>query len=159
MARKIKAFWRYLLASVISVLGLSSCNCNRSNNEEIICEYGSPHAVFKVKVCVQDNDGNPVPNATLRLRTHKSGNVDNTIVMSGVTNEKGLLELDEELYYGFEKDEVYLVYRSSDNTSLESKFENDSVKVVPVEVPSAGKSAFVTGTYKTEGTLKLREKP
>ncbi len=159
MAKRIKAFWKYLLASVISVLGLSSCTCNRGgdNGGEVICEYGSPHTVFKLKVNVQDNQGNPVQNALLRLRTYESENLDHTVVITGRTDENGVLDVDEELYHGFEKDEVYVVYRSSDNPEQSPQFVNDSVKIAPVEVEPAEKSIFVEGTYQVDGTLKLKK--
>lgn len=158
MAKKIKAFWKYLLASVISVLGLSSCTCNRGgDNGEVICEYGAPHTVFKLKVNVQDNQGNPVQNALLRLRTYESENLDHTVVITGRTDENGVLDVDEELYHGFEKDEVYVVYRSSDNPEQTPVYVNDSVKIAPVEVEPAEKNIFVEGTYKVDGTLTLKK--
>lgn len=159
MARKIKAFWRYLLASVISFLGLSSCTCNRGNDPEVICEYGAPHTVFKLKVNVQDSEGNPVKNATLRIRTHKSSDSDNSEMIAEKTDTNGVLTVDKEMYYSFDKDEVYVVYRSSDNPEQSPQYGNDSVKIAPVEVESAEKSLFVEGTYKLDGTLKLKKKP
>ena len=156
MAKKIKAFWKYLLASVISVLGLSSCTCNRGSDPGVICEYGAPHTVFKLKVNVQDSEGNPVQNALLRLRTYESEDFDHTVVITGRTDENGVLDVDEELYHGFEKDEVYVVYRSSDNPEQSPLFLNDSVKIAPVEVEPAEKSIFVEGTYKVDGTLTLK---
>ncbi len=158
MAKRIKAFWKYLLASVISILGLSSCTCNRGgDNPEVICEYGSPHTVFKLKVNVQDNEGNPVQNALLRLRTYESEDFDHTVVITGRTDENGVLDVDEELYHGFEKDEVYVVYRSSDNPEQNPQYGNDSVKIEPVEVEQEKKSIFVEGTYKLDGTLTLKK--
>ncbi|MBP5693489.1 MAG: radical SAM-associated putative lipoprotein [Bacteroidales bacterium] len=160
MAKRIKAFWKYLLASVISVLGLSSCTCNRGgDNGEVICEYGAPHTVFKLKVNVQDSEGNPVQNATLRIRTHKPSESDNTEMIAEKTDTNGVLTVDKEIFYSFDKDEVYVVYRSSDNPEQSTVYGNDSVKIAPVEVETEKKSLFVEGTYKVDGTLKLKEKP
>ena len=157
MAKKIKAFWKYLLASVISVLGLSSCTCNRGRDPGVICEYGAPHTVFKLKVNVQDNEGNPVKNATLRIRTHESSDSDNTEMIAEKTDTNGVLTVDKEMYYSFDKDEVYVVYRSSDNPEQNPQYGNDSVKIEPVEVEQEKKSIFVEGTYKLDGTLTLKK--
>lgn len=158
MAKKINAFWKYLIASFISILGLSSCTCNRGgDNGDVICEYGAPHKVFKLNVTVQDNEGNPVRDALLRLRTYESEDFDNTVVITGRTDENGVLDVDEDLYRGFENDEVYVVYRSSDNPDLNPQYVNDSVKVTPVEVEPAEKSIFIEATYKVDGTLKLKK--
>ena len=157
MAMKIKAFWKYLLASVISVLGLSSCTCNRGSDPGVICEYGAPHTVFKLKVNVQDSEGNPVKNATLRIRTHESSDSDNTEMIAEKTDTNGVLTADKEMYYSFDKDEVYVVYRSSDNPEQTPVYVNDSVKIEPVEVETEKKSLFVEGTYKLDGTLKLKK--
>ena len=159
MAKRIKAFWKYLLASVISVLGLSSCTCNRGgdNGGEVICEYGAPHTVFKLKVNVQDSEGNPVKNATLRIRTHESSDSDNTEMIAEKTDTNGVLTVDKEMYYSFDKDEVYVVYRSSDNPEQNPQYGNDSVKIEPLEVEQEKKSIFVEGTYKLDGTLKLKK--
>lgn len=157
MAKRIKAFWKYLLASVISVLGLSSCTCNRGSDPGVICEYGAPHTVFKLRVNVQDSEGNPVKNATLRIRTHQSTDSDNTEMIAEKTDTNGVLTVDKEMYYSFEKDEVYVVYRSSDNQEQSPQFGNDSVKIEPVEVETEKKSLFVEGTYKLDGTLKLKK--
>ena len=158
MAKRIKAFWKYLLASVISVLGLSSCTCNRGgDNGEVICEYGAPHTVFKLKVNVQDSEGNPVKNATLRIRTHESSDSDNTEMIAEKTDTNGVLTVDKEMYYSFDKDEVYVVYRSSDNPEQNPQYGNDSVKIEPVDVEQEKKSIFVEGTYKLDGTLTLKK--
>ena len=157
MAKKIKAFWKYLLASVISVLGLSSCTCNRGSDPGVICEYGAPHTVFKLKVNVQDSEGNPVKNATLRIRTHESSDSDNTEMIAEKTDTNGVLTVDKEMYYSFDKDEVYVVYRSSDNPEQNPQYGNDSVKIEPVEVEQEKKSIFVEGTYKLDGTLALKK--
>ena len=157
MAKRIKAFWKYLLASVISVLGLSSCTCNRGSDPGVICEYGAPHTVFKLRVNVQDSEGNPVKNATLRIRTHQSTDSDNTEMIAGKTDTNGVLTVDKEMYYSFDKDEVYVVYRSSDNPEQTPVYVNDSVKIEPVEVETEKKSLFVEGTYKLDGTLKLKK--
>ena len=157
MAKRIKAFWKYLLASVISVLGLSSCTCNRGSDPGVICEYGAPHTVFKLRVNVQDSEGNPVKNATLRIRTHQSTDSDNTEMIAEKTDTNGVLTVDKEMYYSFDKDEVYVVYRSSDNPEQTPVYVNDSVKIEPVEVETEKKSLFVEGTYKLDGTLKLKK--
>lgn len=146
-----------MLASVISVLGLSSCTCNRGSDPGVICEYGAPHTVFKLRVNVQDSEGNPVKNATLRIRTHQSTDSDNTEMIAEKTDTNGVLTVDKEMYYSFEKDEVYVVYRSSDNQEQSPQFGNDSVKIEPVEVETEKKSLFVEGTYKLDGTLKLKK--
>ena len=113
--------------------------------------------MFKLKVNVQDREGNPVKNATLRIRTHESSDSDNTEMIAEKTDTNGVLTVDKEMYYSFDKDEVYVVYRSSDNPEQSPQFVNDSVKIAPVEVEPAEKSIFVEGTYKVDGTLTLKK--
>ena len=106
---------------------------------------------------MQDSEGNPVKNATLRIRTHQSTDSDNTEMIAEKTDTNGVLTVDKEMYYSFDKDEVYVVYRSSDNPEQTPVYVNDSVKIEPVEVETEKKSLFVEGTYKLDGTLKLKK--
>ena len=57
--------WKWLLGAVLGMLGFSGC-------EEIglfRCEYGEPHADFKLIGDVKNKQGNPIPGIRVVFRT------------------------------------------------------------------------------------------
>lgn len=56
----------WLLAGLITLLGFS-CS-NDLDDDDPICEYGTPHANYEIKGKVVDRQSNPIPNIQIEIR-------------------------------------------------------------------------------------------
>ena len=166
MATKARHFLKIFLAGLMALIGFTSCS---KDKESIQMMYGSPNAHLKVNAKVVDEKGNPIQGAKINIRyganpgaftyyvyyiVEQGGFVNNQIE----TNSDGLIPNGIAHAGVPDKDNTYIVFRSSLNPDFGGKYESDSVKVVPVTVDE-GDGGWDLGTYKIDGTLKLKEKP
>lgn len=57
----------WILAGLITLLGFS-CSNDLDNDDDLLCEYGTPHATYEIKGKVTDRQNNPIPNIQIELR-------------------------------------------------------------------------------------------
>lgn len=77
----------WVLAGLLALLGFSCGN----DNEEIPCEYGSPHATYEIKGKVVDQEGRTIPNIQVTISTtHQYVHFQND---SLATNAQGEFEI------------------------------------------------------------------
>ncbi|WP_075558915.1 radical SAM-associated putative lipoprotein [Parabacteroides timonensis] len=57
----------WLLAGLLTLLGFS-CSNDLDNDDDLVCEYGTPHANYEIKGKVVDRQNNPIPNVQIELR-------------------------------------------------------------------------------------------
>lgn len=57
----------WVLAGLLTLLGFS-CSSDLDNDDDLICEYGSPHANYEIKGKVTDRLNNSIPNIQIELR-------------------------------------------------------------------------------------------
>jgi len=62
---KKKNIFKAIGAAILSLLGFNSCDLI-GNIVAPVCEYGCPHAEFKVVGTVKDADGNPIPGIQVK---------------------------------------------------------------------------------------------
>ncbi len=64
--------WQKILGSLLLLLGFSACD------HPFAAMYGMPNADFSIKGTVTDEDGKPIPSATVTVRDlgHKGGNLN-----------------------------------------------------------------------------------
>ena len=167
MAKKARHFFKYLLVSFLTLIGFSSCSKadleqgpeEQEVEEDILVAYGSPMATLQINAKVEDASGNPVNGARMFIRYGKDPYALTTIPSPGdKTTSSGIFTGWATSYYAPDKNNTYLVFRSKLNSDLAEKFADDSVKIIPQEIKK-GDGAWDQGTFKIEGTLKLKEKP
>lgn len=116
-------------------------------------------AVLQVNAKVEDASGNPVNGAMIIIRYGKEPYALTTIPSPGdKTTSSGIFTGMAHSSFIPDKNNTYLVFRSKLNSDLAEKFADDSVKIIPQEIKK-GDGVWDQGTYKIDGTLKLKEKP
>ncbi|MDE6792417.1 MAG: radical SAM-associated putative lipoprotein [Muribaculaceae bacterium] len=68
MKFRFSTFLTTVFSSFLAFLGFSSCD--NDNGSEISMMYGSPYGEFKFSGLVTDEEGNPIKDARVIVRTH-----------------------------------------------------------------------------------------
>ena len=161
MATKARHFLKFFLAGLMALIGFSSCS-----DDVLKAAYGSPNAHLKVNAKVVDEDGKPIKGARLNIRYNASpwslsSYVYYIVEQGGIaknqieTNSEGLIPNGvADVFDKPDKDNTFIVFRSSLNPEIGGKYESDSVKVVPVMLKE-GDGGWNKGTYKLEGKRRI----
>ena len=142
MAKRTISLFKFLMVGLLALLGFTSCS--KKNNEEIVDMYGSPYAKIKIKATVVDDQNTPLGNARIRVRTVLPGihytpsyyedPVGEIYSIRQKTNNLGIIDTTETIFSYPKSGETFLIYRESDNPSLNGVFSDDSVHVEPVQL-------------------------
>ena len=164
MAKRTISLFKFLMVGLLALLGFTSCS--KKNNEEVVSMYGSPYAKITIKATVVNDQNTPLGNARIRVRTVLPGihytpsyyedPVGEIYSIRQKTNNLGIIDTTETIFSYPKSGETFLVYRESDNPSLNGVFSDDSVHVEPVQLEPA--NGWYNGACKVEGTLKLKKK-
>ena len=142
MARKALSLYKYLLCSLLVLLGFSSCSKD-DGNDKMVLLYGSPSARIRVDATVVDEANNPVQGARVVVRFGKSSRATTYFVSSFKFVGTQQIIVDSTDASGHvagmgsiggvpDNDNTYIVYRSHYSPTVSDKYPDDSVKVVPV---------------------------
>ena len=163
MARKALSLYKYLVAGFLALLGFASC----SKNKEVLVMYGTPYGNLEIKAKLVDPDGKPLSGTKIRVRLeargwHDGGTSYNPtgawFPLDKESDASGNIDtLIKDAFWAPREKETFLIYRVEDNPSHEGRFINDSIRVTPVLTDKKGD--WYWGTYRLEGTLKLRKNP
>ena len=137
---KSKNIFKTLGAAILSLLGFNSCDII-GNIVAPVCEYGCPHADYKIIGTVKDADGNPIPGIQVKsenfwgdeIKTAEDGSYS---VVSG----------------GFPTDTIPLTFEDVDGEENGGKFKTKEAEV-KLKHTQTGDGKWDNGTY--EGSLDV----
>ena len=157
MSRKIHNWWKALLGGVLALLGFQGC-------EEILnigrCEYGQPHANYKLLGEVKDQDGNPIKGIRVVFAPHGLDEAQRYGNDTLYTNAAGHFELGQTKYNwpGLQSD-CKLVAEDVDgeiNGSFESQTLTESQ--LSVKQSERGDGKWYGGSFDIEARIVLKKK-
>ena len=148
--KSVRRVYKYLIASILGVLGFSSCECSKMYGPPV--EYGVPHATYNLKFQLTDEDNKPLGNTQLRVNKHghplmRNIKTDSDGKIEQSIKDGGALILDGN---------NYLVYYEKDNEHHSGTFKEDSVKLNVTQIEEG--KGWYEGTYELKATLKLKKK-
>ena len=171
----------WLLVSLMSAFGLSSCHCHKEAvktdkeeapmmkpREEIRLMYGVPTMNFQIRGQVRDADGRPVKDIRVNMLERgmqvKDGElqgdperVQQWLDRSSVaTDSEGRFEIKES---GTPQEEIQLMVRDVDGTE-NGEFKNQvyKMKVEQGDIDREGAGGWNQGTFKKGVDIKLENK-
>ena len=137
---KTKNILKTIGAAILSLLGFNSCELIGSIVAPV-CEYGCPHAEFKIIGTVKDEAGNPIPGIQI-----KSENIwtDDT-----KTAQDGSYSIASE---GFPSETIQLIFEDVDGEENGGKFKTLEAEA-KLKQTQTGDGNWDDGTY--EGSLDV----
>ncbi|MDE6374226.1 MAG: radical SAM-associated putative lipoprotein [Alistipes sp.] len=142
---------RKLYLLLLSALGFSAA-CDKENEPNQVCMYGTPRIDFRIQGKVTDPAGNPIPGIEIRNEDRSYGK-DNT----ALTDEKGLYDISGSAF----SPEFNLSFHDIDGPENGGDFETEtlSVKFTDEELTAPGSDSWFNGTYtRTGADVILTEK-
>lgn len=146
MKVRFNRWYSALLAVLLSMLGIESCDCNGDGP----VEYGTPHADYKFKGVVTDGEGIPVQGikATLLSQKHTK--------RTALTDASGKYEIDVETW---SLNDEKLVVEDVDGAANGGEFATDTLdlsKAEPVRVKKG--SGWYEGAFEVSQNVVLKSK-
>ena len=151
--KSVRRVYKYLIASILGVLGFSSCECSKMYGPPV--EYGVPHATYNLKFQLTDEDNKPLEGTQLRVNKFGRSILMYTPTENLKTDSKGKIDCSVE-DFGTIPDNTFLVYYEDDNEQHAGAFKDDSVKVQGTQIEEG--KGWNRGTYELKATLKLKKK-
>ena len=143
---------RKLYLLLLSALGFSAAACDRENEPEQVCMYGTPRIDFRIQGKVTDTAGRPIAGIEVRNEDRNYGS-DNTVL----TDEKGLYDISGSAF-----STVFdLSFRDLDGPENGGDFATEtlSLKLTAQEQKAPGEGGWFRGTYaRTGADVILTEK-
>lgn len=86
-----------LIYFLLAILGLGSISsCGETNNaDDVVCEYGCPHAEYKINARVVDSEGNPIKGIKASVSEDPDFMYENLNLITTETNDQGELNESE----------------------------------------------------------------
>ena len=137
---KTKNISKTIGAAILSLLGFNSCELIGSIVAPV-CEYGCPHAEFKIIGTVKDEAGNPIPGIQVKSETIWSDDIK--------TAEDGSYSIASE---GFPSDTIQLIFEDVDGEENGGKFKTLEAEA-KLKQTQTGDGNWDDGTY--EGSLDV----
>ena len=141
---------QWVIAGLLTLLGFSSCNCNK----EYPVEYGTPHAKYTVSGKVADEQGQTLS----QIR----------VVVPKADHYQSIQEIHDTLYTkvdgGFEytydgfPTNIVRIHLKFEDPSLLPVFETDSTRVDFSHSDLQGGSGWYSGSAKKEVNITLKRK-
>ncbi|MDR3140731.1 MAG: radical SAM-associated putative lipoprotein [Tannerellaceae bacterium] len=112
----------WALAGLLSLLGFACNSDNPDNPDDMMVEYGTPHADYSIKGAVTDALGAPVAGIEIRIKTPEGYPVNEP----AHTNGEGKFDVT----YGAFPSETFVLTATDIDGEVNGSFKTDSVKVV-----------------------------
>ncbi len=144
------AFYQKVLGGLLVMLGFSGCDNIGADM------YGTPYADFSIKGTVADEDGKPIPSATVIIRDlgYKGGNLDYPDLYID-ENYNNVLTTDSEGQYGvtrqgFASETLFRI------VAKDASHESDSLEVTLA--PPGSNDTWYEGEAKETVNITLKKK-
>ena len=137
---KTKNIFKTIGAAILSLLGFNSCELIGSIVAPV-CEYGCPHAEFKIIGTVKDEAGNPIPGIQVKSENIWSDDIK--------TAEDGSYSIASE---GFPSETIQLIFEDVDGEENGGKFKTLEAEA-KLKQTQTGDGNWDDGTY--EGSLDV----
>lgn len=158
MKQRINLWWKALLGAIFSLLGFSGCEAIQ-NIVDPPCEYGMPHANYKLLGDVKDSKGNPVKGIRVVFAPYGQGE-DRWENDTLYTDDKGHFEREKANYmFGWPDDTISFVAEDVDgeeNGSFQSAVVGkDGITITKVK---DGDGNWYQGDFEISTQISLKEK-
>ena len=137
---KKKNIFKAIGAAILSLLGFNSCDII-GNIVAPVCEYGCPHAEFKVVGTVKDADGNPIPGIQVKSDVIWTDDLK--------TAQDGSYAIEGE---GFPTETLQLTFEDVDGEENGGKFKTLEAEAT-LKQTQTGDGKWDNGSY--EGSLDV----
>lgn len=118
-----------LIATLVSLLGFTSCGNLFLKYGAPVVEYGTPFARWDVNGKVSDEENNPIEHAQVIVRSPKPGQIRDTLY----SDEEGLYRGSYEGVFPYSNDSIDIVVRdtagvyASDSVRIAVKYDKSEV--------------------------------
>lgn len=147
----------WVLAGLLTLLGYS---CSSDGDDEILCEYGSPHASYEIKGKVVDEAGKTIPNIRITLPKDTNQNYFYMLKDTLKTDEQGEFKASIE-FTSFGEDVTFKI-KAEDIDGIENggQFE-DIITDVPFKKKdlTGGDNSWNAGNAQKEVTITMERNP
>lgn len=142
MEAKLQRLTRYLIATLLGLLGFSACSDDEE--DEPICMYGTPTADYIVKGTVTDEAGNPI----MGINIYPSGTLT-----PAKTDAEGRFKTDTLSYGG------PYIFVDPDGDANGGRFETDTLYYNDFKCTKVGESKhdWHMGVFELEAEIKLKK--
>lgn len=137
----------WVLAGLLTLLGFS-CSSDLDNDDDLLCEYGSPHANYEIKGKVVDRQNNPIPDIQIEIRdsvpsrgwahsdtlyTNNAGEfVWNTGEFPGMTFKLTAIDIDDESNGGvFARDTSFVSFKNAKYVGGDGRWNSGTATLEP----------------------------
>lgn len=161
MKARIIKWYNMLLGALLGALGFSSCNV-LVDPFTIRCEYGQPHANYKILGKVTDTAGKPIKNIRVVFQPHLSGTSDevnswNTDTL--YTNDSGTFSKDVLKYNWPDLTDARVVFEDIDGEENGGKFKTATLPyaALTVEQTKKGDDHWYDGDFTVTANCKMEK--
>lgn len=153
MIVRFNRWYNAVLSALLSMLGFEACDIKNEYGAPP-SEYGTPYASYEVKGQVTDEDDNPIPGIRITASNSPS---DSLAYQTVIADDAGHYALKErELYIS---DNDMIEFEDVDGEANGGLFQTQTLHIreMPMEKTADGKSNWDDGTYKVNGSVKLKK--
>lgn len=158
---KAKFFYWYnaLAASLLSLLGFSSCGENGPWGDEPVL-YGVPTTSFEAKGNITAEDGTPVEGIKAIIASCRQGKMHYTHIDSTYTDQNGNYTIKSGSSWPISEEYTKILLEDVDGEKNGGTFANDTIegKELTFKKTAEGSGAWDHGTYEVIGNKKLKKK-
>ena len=160
MNGKVKSIFRSLAATVLGLLGFSSCGWLGIG----VCMYGEPHADFKAIGTVKDNTGKPVEGIQVAVRQHRHYENTSSVIYDQndwfdsdtvFTDSSGSFELTRSVFDA--PNDVTVFFEDIDGEENGGEFEKAEANP-EVKRTKKGDKSWYGGAFETRADIVLKKK-
>lgn len=152
MEAKLQRLTRYLIATLLGLLGFSACSDDEEDNTPLM--YGVPTADYIIKGTVTDEAGNPI-EGLLVIPYFRQGTVDSSQYPTTTTDSDGAFKLDTLKGWDWVPP---IVVADQDGEANGGHFIPDTLTYKDFErVPLGGGQEWHMGLFELEAEVKLKK--
>ena len=155
MKQKINTWWKAIFGGILTLLGFTACD----DFGIIRCEYGMPHANYKLLGDVKDAKGTPLKGICVVFVPRGDDTEESWENDTLYTDAKGHFEVASAHYSwpGNHEDFLFVaedVNGAEDGSYLRQKVSGDDIKVSQVK---DGDGNWYNGDYEVSTTITMQE--
>ncbi len=161
MKAKFTHWYNALAATLLSLLGFSSCGENNDDPANMELLYGTPTSTFQVKGNVTDEAGTPIQGIKAKVEVKYGGWANDN---PAYTDSKGNYVLEKHSMTGTptQKEEgiIKVIFEDVDGEDNGGTFANDTVmgKDLTIKQVEKADGAWNQGSFEITANAKLKKK-
>jgi len=145
---KVKHIWGWILSSIMTLLGFSSCDLSGS-----MVMYGVPSADYLVGGKVTDKTGKPINGIKVDVVVEAEGCKLGEQTVN--TDQTGAYEVKLEVFPSSTAS-LNVYFEDTDGEANGGLFKSDSLKNVSTKLDKKNSDSWFVGTYKANADITLK---